>query len=459
MKTRVIFLDDEPKTAQRLQRILESHGYSVGTPGTLEETFKEVNANGAEILIHSAHRSNTYSELCEGFFNQYPQFPSLHLGTGPSAETYEKNLKGAFHSKMRPLTPQREFLTRVRRLIFLGRLSRQNYALSRTVKLQNKIDQLFETLDAGELKERTVKFFDEEFKAKNVYYLSVGGYGHFLQEMWKVATVMPLDQNPLKHQLCSSKKSSETELSGILARISGRLPPGWEFRNSRTCLDDIVFIPLVGSASKKICGHVMMVEPTLYGDQALDKTLPYLTRVLGRHFDHAQNFANAKSLNYMDDLTELYNQRYLKLVLDKEINRAARTKTSFSVLFMDIDHFKQVNDTKGHVVGSKVLVQMAEILNQHIRATDYGFRYGGDEFILILVGSESQQSLGVAERIRKQVESSVFQIDGVEIRLTLSIGIATYPDHAHTKEEILELADRAMYCGKNKSRNVVYVAS
>jgi diguanylate cyclase (GGDEF)-like protein len=459
MKTRIIFLDDEPQTAHRLQEILENHGFSVGSPKTLDEAFKEINSNRAELLIHSAHRTKTNSALCEEFFDQYPHFPSLHLATGPDAESYERNLKGPFHQKMRPLTPEKEFLKRVRRLIFLGRLSRQNSVLDRTVKLQNKIDQIFETLDLTELKEKSVHFFDEEFKAKNVYFLSIGGYGHYLQEMWKVAAVAPTDQNPTKHHLCSSKASTEAELSGILSRVSNHLPTGWELKNTRTTVENITFIPLVGNQSKKIFGHVMMVDPLLYGDQSLEKVLPYLTRVLGRHFEHTQSFANAKSLNYMDDLTELYNQRYLKLVLDKEISRSARTKTAFSVLFMDIDHFKQVNDTRGHLIGSKVLIEMSKILNQHIRVTDYGFRYGGDEFILILVGSDSTQSLAVAERIRKQVEASTFEIEDVKIRLTLSIGIATYPEHAMTKEEILELADRAMYCGKNKSRNVVYVAS
>src|ERR1035438_7178073 len=86
-------------------------------------------------------------------------------------------------------------------------------------------------------------------------------------------------------------------------------------------------------------------------------------------------------------------------------------------LHLDIDHFKQVNDTRGHLIGSKVLIEMSKILHQHIRVTDYGFRYGGDEFILILVGSESDQAVKVAERIRKQVETSTFDVDGVKIRL------------------------------------------
>jgi diguanylate cyclase (GGDEF)-like protein len=459
MKTRILFLDDEPQTARQYEEALSTQGYIVCKPKTPEEALHEINANGAELLIHSAHKTKTNWHVCDKVFEFYPQFPSIHFATGPTSELYQLNLKGPFHYRLRALSPVKDFLKRVRKLIFLGRLARQNQALAKTVKLQNKIDTVFDSTDFVELRNRTVKFFAEEFKASNVYFLSTGGYGYYLQEIWKIANMNGTDQGTTKHVLCSAKPSSESELSGHLVKIADRLPNGWELKHHRTRAGNICFVPLVGTHSKKILGHVMMVDPVLYGDRALEKVLPYLTRVLGRHFEQILNFANAKSLTYMDDLTELYNQRYLKLVLDKEINRAARTHTSFSVLFMDIDHFKQVNDSRGHLVGSRVLVELSKILNQQMRVTDYGFRYGGDEFILILVGSDSSQALGVAERIRKQVESSVFDVDGEKIKVTLSIGIATYPDHANTKEEILELADRAMYCGKNKSRNVVYVAS
>ena len=114
---------------------------------------------------------------------------------------------------------------------------------------------------------------------------------------------------------------------------------------------------------------------------------------------------------------------------------------------------------RGHIIGSKLLTKLAKIVNDNIRTVDYGFRYGGDEFIMILVGTDAEQAKVVAERTRKQVEESVFDVDGVQIRVTLSIGIASFPLHATTKEQILEMADQAMYVGKNKSRNIVFVAS
>ena len=338
------------------------------------------------------------------------------------------------------------------------------------LNLQARVDRVFETLDIGDLKHQMVDFFTKEFKARNVYYLSPGGFGYFLQEMWKVASLSGV-QDPVKfhrHSMVSAAPSDEAELNKYFTILSPHLPSGWELaRAKRTFIPasdatlghSFAFVPLIGHQSKAVQGYIFLVDPILYGDAALEKVFPHLTRVLGRHLEHALTFSEARSLSYVDDLTELYNQRYLKLVLDKEISRSSRNKQCFSVLFMDIDHFKQVNDTKGHLIGSQVLVELAKILHENIRTMDYGFRYGGDEFLLILVGTDSRNALTVAERIRKQVEESIFKVDEVQIKVTLSIGIATYPEHALTKEEIIELADRAMYCGKNQSRNVVYVAS
>ena len=244
------------------------------------------------------------------------------------------------------------------------------------------------------------------------------------------------------------------------------LASGWELNKKKNFVkgglvsnSSYAFIPFLDQQNERVIGHVLLVNPQLYSDQALEQALPRLCKVVGRQLESLTGLTEAKNLSYVDDLTDLYNQRFLKMVLDKEISRAQRSNQPFSVLFMDVDHFKLVNDTMGHVVGSKVLIEISKIILQNTRAVDYGFRYGGDEYLMLLVGNTSKQSLFVAERIRKQVEESTFDIDGVQIRVTISIGIACYPEHATSKEQIIEMADRAMYHGKAISRNVVYVAS
>lgn len=162
---------------------------------------------------------------------------------------------------------------------------------------------------------------------------------------------------------------------------------------------------------------------------------------------------------YVDDVTDLFNQRYLPIVLEKEIQRCQRVNGKFTVLFLDIDYFKMVNDSKGHWVGSKLIRQLGQIIKSNVRGADFPFRYGGDEYVVILVDTDAKQAVHIAERIRKCVEETDFLIDGHSIRLTVSIGLASYPDHAATSEAVLKLADEAMYYGKTKSRNIVFIAS
>lgn len=173
----------------------------------------------------------------------------------------------------------------------------------------------------------------------------------------------------------------------------------------------------------------------------------------------AYQYLGAQNETYLDELTGLYNQRYLPLALDHEINRSKRESSRFTLLFLDIDYFKMVNDGRGHWVGSKLLIELGKVLKSQVRACDYCFRYGGDEFILLLGSANVEDSKRVAERIRKAVEQNAFTVEGHSLNLTVSIGLAEYPTHAQTASGLIQIADQAMYYGKRKSRNIVFVAS
>ena len=160
-----------------------------------------------------------------------------------------------------------------------------------------------------------------------------------------------------------------------------------------------------------------------------------------------------KGLVYKDSLTKLYNQKFLEEVLERKIQAHNRYGEEFSVLFIDVDHFKKVNDTKGHLVGSKILVELGNLIKKNLRRTDYAFRYGGDEFVAILSRSELKQAQTVAEKIRKEVEKTQFS-EGLNI--TVSVGIAGVPHHINTAEGVLKMADEAMYEGKKQGRNTIY---
>jgi diguanylate cyclase (GGDEF)-like protein len=175
---------------------------------------------------------------------------------------------------------------------------------------------------------------------------------------------------------------------------------------------------------------------------------------------NASRLASARDLAYVDDLTGLFNARYLDAVLDREIQEAAGSGGSFALLFLDLDLFKRVNDQHGHLVGSRLLVECGRVIRSCVREDDVASRWGGDEFVVLLRRSDSGGALKVAERIRRAIEGHAFLArEGLRIRLTTCVGVAAYPEHATDKDALLDLADRAMYRGKGSTRNVVYVAT
>ncbi len=160
-----------------------------------------------------------------------------------------------------------------------------------------------------------------------------------------------------------------------------------------------------------------------------------------------------------DELTNLFNIRYLNQALEMEIERARRYGVSFSVIFMDMDNFKEVNDKYGHLIGSRVLIEIAQLLQRNLRRIDIISRYGGDEFVIILPQTSRDAGFIVAERLRRLIEGHVFlEKDGYNLKLTASLGVASYPENAKDREGLLKLADRAMYRGKSLRKNKVFAA-
>ena len=160
-----------------------------------------------------------------------------------------------------------------------------------------------------------------------------------------------------------------------------------------------------------------------------------------------------------DELTNLFNSSHMKETMESEIQRAERYGSHFSIVFMDIDDFKRVNDRFGHLVGSRILIEIASILQKNLRSVDILARYGGDEYVIVLPQTSRKASFIIAERLRKTIEKNIFLKDnGYTVRLTASFGVASYPEDANTKEDLLKLADDAMYHGKFLTKNMVYSA-
>jgi diguanylate cyclase (GGDEF)-like protein len=175
--------------------------------------------------------------------------------------------------------------------------------------------------------------------------------------------------------------------------------------------------------------------------------------------DNAQLLKRAEALSVTDDLTHLYNSRYLNSVLRRETKRASRSGRPLSLLFIDLDGFKAVNDTHGHLFGSRALVEAAAVIRSSARETDVVSRFGGDEFALVLPDTGGEGAFAVGERIRERLAAHKFLAgDGLDIHLTASVGVATLPDVAASAEELVQAADKAMYQVKETGKNGIVAA-
>lgn len=170
-------------------------------------------------------------------------------------------------------------------------------------------------------------------------------------------------------------------------------------------------------------------------------------------------YRSMEELTQRDDLTKLFNFRHLDQTLDLEIRRCLRYGSVLSLIFLDLDYFKVVNDRHGHLMGSRVLVEVGELLIRNLRDVDIISRYGGDEFVVVLPETGLRTAHVITKRLHRAVRHHEFLAqEGIKLHVTASFGIAGFPDHAKNKKDLIRLADQAMYDAKYGGRDRICVA-
>jgi diguanylate cyclase (GGDEF)-like protein len=228
--------------------------------------------------------------------------------------------------------------------------------------------------------------------------------------------------------------------------------------DSKATLKSHLTLPLAVEGEIIGCTSLNSDQPNAFDAQDLQffSVIGYQMASTLKHF---QRFSSVKSMAIYDTLTSLYNRRFFEERLGIETQKSFYGGTPLSLVMVDIDHFKKVNDTFGHLEGDKVLCKIASLLKDSVRKKDTVARYGGEEFVLILPGAGLEESAMIAERIRRLVENTPMQIIGqAQINLTVSLGISNFPIHRpNSKEELVNMADQALYEAKEEGRNRVCI--
>ncbi len=221
----------------------------------------------------------------------------------------------------------------------------------------------------------------------------------------------------------------------------------------------IICVPM---KTKDRCYGVIELINTVEEKSFGEKDLLLLTTVADYTaiaLENALYFEKIQELTITDDLTGLYNSRYLHSSLAAEVERAKRFDYELSMVFFDLDYFKTVNDKHGHLCGSKMLKEVANLVRHTVRTVDIAYRYGGDEFVVVMPETSKKNARKVADKLRKAFKKTRFlEEEGIGCEMTASFGVASYPDDASGENDLIHLADEAMYRVKKRSRDGIEVA-
>jgi len=240
-----------------------------------------------------------------------------------------------------------------------------------------------------------------------------------------------------------------------------------QFSTFRENYPDKAFVELLGSLAvdmivplrtdKGVIGLLLLPK---YADGPYGvQEIQYITRIVRFAAIAIENSCLFRQAT-TDRMTGLYSHHFFEKALAEEMERARRYKTIFSLVILDIDHFKAVNDTHGHLQGDRIIKGISKILSQSIRQVDLPARYGGEEFAVILPGVDVKGASVVAERLRKRIGESRFPCDGFTIGVTISLGVAEYiPEADQSSSDVLHAADKALYKSKENGRNRVSVST
>jgi two-component system cell cycle response regulator len=450
-KPKILIVDDEVFFRRLFTEVLsEGDLYTIESVSSGKEALDYLTRESVDVILTDM----VMPEICGLELirrtRSFEPSPDIILATGnATVETAIQALKsGARDYLLKPCNPEQLRHT-VKACLEQRRLIAENSLLQSKVRLYQKGQHLSGQLNISTLfQESLTSLLNEIGQGRGLAYLATpSGISHLETNGFD-----EVEAKKLAAQLLEKARGMET--ATLLQRAD--FP---EIAKDHESLKSLWVFPMVSEEQEH--GALVLCNPS---DSELPEVtsqqdLTFLADQVALGFRNACQYQGARELIYTDDLTGLYNHRYLHIALEQEIRRSERYGLEFSVAFIDLDLFKSINDEHGHLVGSGVLRQVGELLRECVRDVDMLFRYGGDEFTALLVETDTRGAKIVAERIREAVESCEFSTGhGSTGRLTATVGHATYPVHATGLEEMIDLADKAMYLGKN-DRNIARSAS
>lgn len=445
---KILIVEGDPFFRDFYRDLLKEEGHTVALASSGSEALDLVSQNDYHVVVTDLVLGEASGlEILSAVQRRDPAVYVIMVTDHADVETARRSLKnGATDYLVKPINRD-EFRHIVNQCLEQRRLLDENLELKEQLNLYRVSQNIANCLDLDQIYPLMMEALAREIGVTR-------GLGYFCEGgPLRLREVKGVDgpKAALYGEMALARCDRDGE-SGNLGMID-RLPPD----DFGLDVDQAMYLAL----RHKSTLHGMLIlfndpgEP--FPTRINRKNLGFLLDQCALALENAARYHFAKDLLYIDELTGLNNYRYLDVVLERELRRMERYGSELSVLFMDIDHFKVVNDNYGHLVGSRVLTELGTLVRRHVRDVDAVIRYGGDEFTVVLVETGAVGAALVAERIRSRVEAQVFDGDnGESIKLTVSLGYACAPEDARNKADLLELSDKAMYRGKASGKNKVF---
>jgi two-component system cell cycle response regulator len=453
---RILIIDDDPNLRKTLSDILRIKGYEALTAETGEKGLAVLLENRVNLVLLDLGLPGIPGlEVLDRIKADSPLTGVIVLtGQATIDSAVEATNRGAFSYLVKPYEID-QLINHIRRAIEkqlaeeeiirhhielkrmnaeLKALNEVSLVISRTIDLEKLLPEILQTL-AG-----TGIF---PFEIKGAIFLAEGG-GFRLASFLSLSETMlkPCSDISMGECLCGSCASTG-EVVFLRNFIEDERHPRCD---PEMAPYGRLIIPL--KAIDKVVGILSLyVQPDVEVSDQVLRLLSSLANQIGIAISNARLYEETKTFSLHDPLTGLANRRFLEIQLEKSFEAARRYQGKLSVIMLDIDHFKNYNDTRGHLGGDRLLARLAELLVKELRDADYVFRYGGEEFLCMLPETDLVMACEVAERVRMMVQA--------ETDVTISLGVATYTDDMPDKETLVSKADEALYRAKENGRNRV----
>jgi len=455
---RILIIDDDPELRKTLGEILRQQGYDTLTAKNGSEALDILNNDVSIALIDLGLPDISGLDVLDRIKNAFPTVEAIILtGNTTLNSAIDATNKGAFSYLLKPYEIE-QLLLHIKRAIEKQQAietiishNKELEAVNSELKILYEISQaISRTID---LKELLSEVLHTLFKTEYFCFEQKGAA--FITDAEKLRLVSHICFSEAQQGLCSAPKIGEC-LCGLAAKTGQIIISESSATDKRHCIHipntpphGHVILPLI-SVGKTF--GVISLETTAGAviDNKVIKLLSILSNQIGIAVNNALLYEEAKNFSLHAPLTGLANRRFLQIQMGKNIEASKRYQENFSLIMLDIDHFKHYNDSHGHLEGDMVLVRLAAILTMEMRESDYVFRYGGEEFLILLPRTDLQMACETAERLRRVVESSM--------GITISLGVSSYPESTNDGKSLIVNADIALYRAKHKGRNTVSTA-